>query len=126
MTLPFIVLGVWALRANGVPATDSGFLQILMTTRGSPIVDHLAAGGCLGGDHNVPGDLRELPVQFGELVGGDVGPSRGFRERSFTGKMDVQSNNSEIPDQRLRLASFGTPNEVTPLVRGRPYGVLHR
>lgn len=89
MTLPFIVLGVWALRANGVPATDSGFLQILMTTCGSPIVDHLAAGGCLGGDHNVPGDLRELPVQFGELVGGDVGPSRGFRERSFTGKMDV-------------------------------------
>ncbi|RJE24584.1 hypothetical protein PHISCL_03062 [Aspergillus sclerotialis] len=126
VTLPFLVLGVWALRANGVPATDHSFLQILMTTRGSPTVDCLAAGGCLGGDHNVPRDLKELPVQFGELVGGDVGSSSGLRERTFTGKTDVQSDKGETPGRELRLASFGTLAEVTSLVRGRSYGVLHR
>ncbi|KAL5363380.1 hypothetical protein BJX96DRAFT_155612 [Aspergillus floccosus] len=45
-----LVLGGWALRTNGVAATDGGFLQILTTTRGSAEVDRVARGCCLGSE----------------------------------------------------------------------------
>ena len=82
VVLPFLAAGLWALWTNGVPATDHGFLQILMTTRGSPTVDRLAAGGCLGGEANVPGRLKDLPVRFGEVVLGSAAAS------STTTKLD--------------------------------------
>ena len=95
VVLPFLAAGLWALWTNGVPATDHGFLQILMTTRGSPTVDRLAAGGCLGGEANVPGRLKDLPVRFGEVVLGsaaassttklDGGSRLRKRKRGFSG-----------------------------------------
>lgn len=133
VTLPFLVLGIWALWRNGVPATDHGFLQILMTTRGSPTVDRLAARGCLGGDENVPADLKRLPVQFGEVMEG-VDSDGELRQRISAGRADYQTGSSEahliresIDDSRrgLPLASFGTPDEVKSLVRGKSYGGIH-
>lgn len=136
ITLPLLILGAWALRTNGVPATDSGFLQILMTTRGSPTVNHIASGGCLGGDPNVPERLRNLPVRFGEVLEG-VDVNHGLRKRKLsTGNIDSPSSGSKVhlmPEtpsdddgpRRLPLASFGTPDEVTDIVRGRSYGVIY-
>lgn len=133
VVLPFLILGAWALRTNGVPATDSGFLQVLMTTRGSPTVNHIAAGGCLGGDPNVPETLKDLPVRFGEVVNRfDV--NHGLRKRKSStenrsGSSEVQlvpeTPSDEDSLRTLPLTSFGTPNEVTDIVRGRSYGVVY-
>ncbi|GAB1201318.1 hypothetical protein APSETT444_010709 [Aspergillus pseudonomiae] len=71
VALPLAVLGYWSLHQNGVPATDNGFLQVVMTTRGNDKLDQLAMGGCLGGNHNESDELKNLEVQFGELVQSD-------------------------------------------------------
>jgi len=76
---------------------QGGFLQILMTTTGSKTLERAAAGGCIGGEENVPQDLKEIEVRFGEFVGtGDGG--------------------------EVRLAGFGTAGEVVALRRGVVYG----
>ena len=67
-TLPIIVLGILALRHNGVSAIDGGFLQVLMTTAtGRTKMEVAAAQGCLGSHENVPEALKKLKVRFGEL-----------------------------------------------------------
>lgn len=60
--------GFYALRSNGVPATDGGFLQLFITAQRSDTVDRIARGGCLGGEENVSTALKNLKIQFGELV----------------------------------------------------------
>jgi hypothetical protein len=99
--LPLLILGFCALYANGVPATDGGFLQLLTTTRGSATLDSLAIGGCLGGHRNVPSELRDLKIQYGEMT---LPPD-------FRGAQVV------IP-----RAGFGTEDEVLPLRKGHVYG----
>jgi hypothetical protein len=42
-TLIFVIIGIHALMLNGVPATDGGFLQILMTTAGDTVLNRAAA-----------------------------------------------------------------------------------
>ena len=112
VVLPLTAAGFWSLVKNGVPATDHGFLQILMTTRGNRELDHLAAGGCLGGDQNIPPGLRKHEVMFGELVGQDSEPSD-----RWTGE----------DSSRTRLmAGFGSKDEVVPLRKGEDYGHLYR
>ncbi|KAF3039746.1 hypothetical protein E8E12_006952 [Didymella heteroderae] len=67
--LPIVVLGILALRHNGVSAIDGGFLQVLMTTAtGQTKMEVAAADGCLGGHENVPDTLKKLRVRFGELI----------------------------------------------------------
>ena len=66
--LPLLIFEFCALYANGVPATDGGFLQLLTTTRGSATLDKIAISGCLGGNRNVPSELRDLKIQYGEIT----------------------------------------------------------
>ncbi|KAB8212130.1 hypothetical protein BDV34DRAFT_219346 [Aspergillus parasiticus] len=113
VALPLAALGYWSLRQNGVPATDNGFLQVAMTTRGNYKLDQLARGGCLGGNHNESAELKNLEVQFGELVQPD-------RPRSDMGPNDLGS-----PTTDVRLAGFAPKGEVAPLLVGKRYGRLH-
>lgn len=97
-----IILGLYALRSNGVPATDGGFLQLFTTAHRSDTVDRIARGGCLGGEENVSTSLKDLKIQFGELIKTTDGP-----------EIEVFST-----------AGFGTEHEVRPLKRERIYGSL--
>lgn len=97
ISIPFIILGSYALIANGVSATDGGFVQIIATTTGSPALDNAAAGGCLGGNDNVVQELKDLKIRFGELVGRKPG--------------------------NVKLAGFGTDDEIIPLTKGEKYGI---
>lgn len=68
LAVPFITLGGIALHWNGVSAMDGGFMQIITTSTGSSVLEKAAAGGCLGGSENIPHELRDLKIIFGELV----------------------------------------------------------
>ncbi|KAF4635687.1 hypothetical protein G7Y89_g2416 [Cudoniella acicularis] len=92
LPLPFILLGFNSLRLNGVPAMDGSFLQILTTATGSKKLENAAAGGCLSGDNNMPKELLNMKIRFGEFVGSD---------------------------NRVLRTGFGTEDEVVPLVRKR-------
>ncbi|KAK5988841.1 hypothetical protein PT974_10335 [Cladobotryum mycophilum] len=100
--LPFIAIGFQALRSNNVPAIDGGFFQLLLTTRGSPTIDRLAAGGCLSGEGNVPQALKDLKVRYGELI----------------------ADSSSCEGGRVRRAGFGLEDEVVPLKRDYTYGYV--
>ncbi|KAI9788801.1 MAG: hypothetical protein M1816_006582 [Peltula sp. TS41687] len=103
--LPFLLLGSLALYQNGVSATDGGFTQILTTTTGIGVVQKVAAGGCLGGEENIPKELRELKIQFGELI---------ERENGEGG--------SKEGERMIRRAGFGVEGEVMPLTKRELYG----
>ncbi|CAI7669614.1 unnamed protein product [Penicillium crustosum] len=94
--------GFYALRSNGVPATDGGFLQLFTTSQRSDTVDRIVRGGCLGGEENVSTVLKDLKIQFGELVETANGPEMAV----------------------LSTAGFGTEHEVHLLKRERIYGSL--
>jgi hypothetical protein len=68
LALPFLILGAFALRHNGVSAADGGFTQLITTSTGSAALDKATSGGCLGGDENVPRALKDLKIRFGELM----------------------------------------------------------
>lgn len=102
LALPLLIIGTFALIQNGVPATDGGFIQILSTTTGSPILQRVAAGNCLAGEEHPSKQLRELKVRYGELV-------------------DLQV---QVGGNFVRRAGFGTEDEVGPLKKGEKYGVV--
>ena len=111
VVLPLVTAGFWSLVKNGVPATDHGFLQILMTTRGSRELDHLAAGGCLGGDQNIPPALKKHEEMFGELVGQGSQLPHGWE--------------GEDSSRTRLMAGFGSKDEVVPLRKGEDYRHLN-
>ncbi|CZR65875.1 uncharacterized protein PAC_15775 [Phialocephala subalpina] len=90
IALPLLAIGMLSFVENGVSATDGGFLQILTTTSASKTLHRVAEGGSLGGEENVPKELKELKIMFGEL-----NSSRGARR-----------------------AGFGTEDEVVPIETG--------
>ncbi|KAI9785818.1 MAG: hypothetical protein M1816_008210 [Peltula sp. TS41687] len=102
LALPFLILGTLALYQNGVSATDGGFVQILSTTTGSGELQRVAAAGCLGGEENIPKDLKRLKIRFGELID--------------SGREDKQG------ETVIRQASFGIDSEIGPLKRRETYG----
>jgi hypothetical protein len=65
----FVGLGIWSAAKNGVAAMDGGFLQVMATTSGRTRMETLAAaqGSCFDAN-NVPKDLLDLEVRYGELV----------------------------------------------------------
>jgi hypothetical protein len=98
VTIPFLLLGGFALHQNGVSAVDGGFMQIITTSTGSAILDKAAAGGCLGGDESIPQELKDLEIRFGEII-----------DREEPG--------------RIKRAGFGVESEITALKRGHSYGI---
>jgi hypothetical protein len=71
-TLIFVMIGINALRLNGVPATDGGFLQILMTTTGDTILNRAAAEASLKGADWAPKELLNMRVRYAELNKGSA------------------------------------------------------
>jgi hypothetical protein len=67
VTLGFLIVGLNALRMNGVPATDGGFLQIITTTTGNTAMNNAAAKGSMSSIHNVPQELLDMEVRFARL-----------------------------------------------------------
>lgn len=90
VSLVFLLLGLNALRQSGVSASSGGFMQILCTTRGSPILEEVASKGWSGGSENIPEELEKLQIMIGELRGNEG-----------------------------TIAGFGVQGEMTPLVKRR-------
>ena len=58
----FVVLGLLALKSNGVSASSGGFLQILTTARASETLNHVAEKSSLGGRENTATHLRVFHI----------------------------------------------------------------
>ena len=101
VALPLLVLGGLSLYQNGVSATDGGFLQIVTTTSTSKALHAAASGGALGGQENVPEELRDLKIRYGELISGE--------------------EESKVVTRRV---GFGVEDEVVPIQKGVPYGCV--
>lgn len=102
LSIPFLYLGVRSLRLNGASAIEGGFIQIVMTTSGSKALEKASASGCLGGDENVPEELKEMKIRFGALA--------------------TSSDYHDSGPVQERRAGFGTDDEVLPLQKGVTYG----
>ena len=72
-------------------------MQTLMTTTGSETLRQAAAAGCLGGQRNIPKELKDLEVIYGELRDDGNGGS-------------------------VKRATFGTREEIVKLEKGTVYG----
>jgi hypothetical protein len=70
-TLVFVVIGLNALRLNGVPATDGGFLQILMTTTGDTVLNRAAAEASRT-SNGAPKELLDIKVRYAKLNKGSA------------------------------------------------------
>lgn len=76
-TLIFVIIGLNALRLNGVPATDGGFLQILMTTTGDTALNRAATEASLRTTDAAPKELLSMKVRFAKL-NADIASGAGF------------------------------------------------
>jgi hypothetical protein len=69
--LVFVLIGLNALRLNGVPATDGGFLQILMTTTGDTVLNRAAAEASRT-TNQASKELLDLKVRYANLNEGSA------------------------------------------------------
>jgi hypothetical protein len=69
-----------------------------MTTTGSEALRDAAAVGCLGGQRNVPRQLKDMEIMYGEL------------------------RNERNQDSNIRRATFGVKEEIVKLEKEAPYG----
>ena len=60
----FIVLGLLALKSNGISASSGGFLQTLTTARASETLNHVAEKSSPGGRENTATHLRVFHIVF--------------------------------------------------------------
>jgi hypothetical protein len=96
VSMIFVGIGLFSLFRNSVAASN-GFLQTIQTSRGSAALDLAARGSSLGGPDNVPKELVDLELVFGELSEPD-------------GKNGL-----------VKRAGWGTRSEIRPLVKGEYY-----
>ncbi|KAH8704394.1 hypothetical protein GQ44DRAFT_764181 [Phaeosphaeriaceae sp. PMI808] len=68
ISVSFLLLGLFSLHQNGASTIQDGFLQMLTTTIGSDTLREAAAGSSLGGEENVPEELKRLKIRYGELI----------------------------------------------------------
>lgn len=68
VALVYVVVGIFALKRNGVPATDGGFLQIMMATRGRTEMEELVLKTGFVGTKNLPKELLDMQVRLGGMV----------------------------------------------------------
>jgi hypothetical protein len=81
LSLPFLCMGLMAMRANGEPGTDTAsFMQALVAAAGSERLRCVLAG-CREGAWDVPKSVREMRIGYGEVsarVDGEVRMRRTF------------------------------------------------
>jgi hypothetical protein len=66
--LIIIMLGLWSLYQNEIPAADGSFLQIVMAIKGGTKLEERVIKQGLVASTEVSKELKELKVRFGELV----------------------------------------------------------
>ncbi|KAF7888207.1 uncharacterized protein EAF02_002748 [Botrytis sinoallii] len=115
LSLPFLILGLWALVQNGVAAQDANFTQLLCTTSSlsapppTPGLSNrissmaipsqlrtLTQAACLGNTESLSKPLKELRIRYGEL-------------KNPNGNSGMGNN---IPMVDIRRAGFGLESEV--------------
>jgi hypothetical protein len=151
LTFPVRVLGLLALQHNDVTAVDGGFVQLLMTTTRRTDLEDAAARGYLGGEENVPLEMRMMEVRFGEMITGDAsererllpsrtsgrdeyvsatdGTSVSYSDRSDLGlDSDTSCSAQEMPDPGGSVAFDQTAGQAdgVKLASGAETGEAHR
>jgi hypothetical protein len=139
-TLPVLVIGLLSLQHNGVTAMDGGFVQLLMTTTGRTVIEDAAGAGCMGGEENVPKELKKMRVRFGEMVEEenllrDEGfiTTHGEQEETSAETLPVVQEPGSSGDaakqfsgmesrRAVRRVGFGLLDETLPLEKGVQYG----
>jgi hypothetical protein len=82
--LIIVTIGLLSMWPNGVPATDGGFVQVMMATRGSTETESFVLRHGLSNPSALCEELKHLRIRYGELVTGeeggvvDVGKGYGF------------------------------------------------
>lgn len=66
--LMILVLGMYSLWCNEVPATDGGFLQVMMATKGGTKLEALVIQQGLVGSDTIQRELKDLKIRYGELA----------------------------------------------------------
>jgi hypothetical protein len=97
VALIYVVVGIRALARNGVPATDGGFLQIMMATRGKTQMEKLVLETGFVGTKDLPKGLLDMRVRLGELV--------------------AEINLDGEESGRRQVLGFGTMEETVALTR---------
>jgi hypothetical protein len=117
LAMPFIGIGLLAIRDNGVTAIDGGFLQILMTTTGRTKLEAAAVKGCVGCEENIPLELINLKIRLGELVVNKEALEEekiADLEGDTTTKSTSDTSNEDIPleqsESSIREAINAVPN----------------
>jgi hypothetical protein len=87
--LGIVIMGLVALKHNGVPATD-GFVQIMLATRGRTELERLVLEKALVDADTATRELGDLKIRYGKLVVSGEGP---------------------------RMHGFGTVNETISLLK---------
>lgn len=77
-TLLFAVAGLHALHRNGLPATDGGFLQVMMATSNDSAMTRAAGDAAFGGRDDAAKEPLDMKVRYGELVGDSDGKGRNM------------------------------------------------
>jgi hypothetical protein len=65
----FQLIGMYTLSANGIPAADGGFSQIMMATRRDTEMERLMLKEGLMAAYVVSKELEQLSVRYGRLIG---------------------------------------------------------
>ncbi|KAH7113254.1 hypothetical protein B0J11DRAFT_619389 [Dendryphion nanum] len=68
----FAVVGIVAMWRNGAPASDGGFLQVMMATRGDTEMERLVVQQGLRSTDDVSKELKRLEIRYGALYIGDA------------------------------------------------------
>jgi len=92
----FVFVGIRALSKNGLPATDGGFLQIMMATRGRTELESMVLKRGFVGTKDLPKELLDLRIRLGELLV----------------SIDEHGNTGEGP---RKVVGSGTTGETIPL-----------
>lgn len=90
IALVYALIALRALRKNGMPAADGGFLQVMMTTRGDTEMERLVVERGPKSVEDIEGELAGLRVRLEEVtferemqVGDEEGPMEIRRRLAF-------------------------------------------
>lgn len=86
--LLILILGMFSLWSNAVPATDGGFLQVMMATKGGTKLEELVIQHGLSGSDAIPKEMKALKIRYGELVAEETRATRDERKRYGFGTVE--------------------------------------